>query len=207
MLHLYKNIKTIRRLPEEKTQKFITLTADEKVIVREYLYLKHYRFFIYCISIFFTGIRPEEIMSLRISDVNLISGIIHLKPFSNTVKNRRERRVVIHPKLLHFYVAMNLSQYPEHYFIFSDNFEPGEKQKHSRYATSLWNKLVIQELGINKYMYAMKHLGADSLIEAGASEQNVVDHMGHSDKFMTRRYTLKGIEKSREVIKNTLIDF
>ena len=64
-----------------------------------------------------------------------------------------------------------------------------------------------EELGIHKYMYSLKHAGADDLIEAGVDESHVVDHLGHSQKFMTRRYTLKGVEQAKQAVMKANINF
>jgi hypothetical protein len=39
--------------------------------------------------------------------------------------------------------------------------------------TKLWKKLVIDELGINKYLYTSKHTGTDDKIHAGLSLKEI----------------------------------
>lgn len=197
----------LKNLHEEETQKFVPLDAEERAMLREYLYLENYQFYIYCITIYYTGIRPDEILSLRIKDLDLKNSTLHLAPFSNVVKNKKERRKAVHSKLLRFYQEMQLDQLPDTWYIFSKNFKPGPEKLHRRVATGLWKRLVWNELGIEKYLYSLKHTGADDLIEAGVSEDFVKDHLGHSTKFMTRRYTQKGIEASKKAVLAANIEF
>lgn len=197
----------IKEMFEEKTQKFIPYTDPERELIREYLYVSNYRFFIFWATIYYTGIRPDEILSLRVKDFNLETQTLHLKPFSNVVKNKKERQVIIHEGLLQYYKEMRLDEYPEDYYIFSKKFMPGPKKTNRQVATLLWQKLIWKELGIHKYMYAGKHSGATAFIKAGASEDHLVDHLGHSSKFITRMYTQEGVEQSKKVISKIKVEF
>jgi integrase len=197
----------IKDLAEEKTEKFIPYTDEEREVIKQYLYVTHYRFFVFWATIYYTGVRPEEILSLRICDVNLNKNEIHLKPFSNIVKNRKERFVAIHDDLVRYYKQMNLFQFPDTFYIFSTDFEPGEKKMRRRVVTDLWHNQIKVQLGIDKYMYAGKHSGASAFIKAGASEDTLVDHLGHSSRFITRMYTNEGVEQSKAVIRNTKVTF
>ncbi len=197
----------IKELQEEDTEKFLPISPEERVIIKEYLFVKHYRFLIFCMVLYYTGIRPKEVLSIRISDIDLDNSFIKLNPFSNVVKTKKERRIAIHPNLHTFLRQLDLMRYNETLFLFGSGFLPGPIKTSRPTATSLWKKLIWEECGIEKYMYALKHTAADNLIEAGASEENVRDHLGHSQKSMTRRYTKLGIEVSKKAIMNTAIEF
>jgi integrase len=197
----------IKEMFEEKTQKFVSYTDDEREMIREYLYVTNYRFFIFWATIYYTGIRPDEILSLRIKDFNQQTQTLHLKPFSNVVKNKKEREVIVHEGLLQYYKEMKLHEYPEDFYIFSKRFIPGPTKTNGQVPTLLWKKLIWNELGIKKYMYAAKHSGATAFIKAGASEDNLVDHLGHSSKFITRIYTQEGVQQSKLVISKTKVEF
>jgi integrase len=197
----------LKDLPEDKTKKFVPITDEEREIIRQYLYLENYRFYIFCITIYYTGVRPDEILSFKVKDLNFKTQCFHLKPFSNVVKNKKEREVLVHDNLMQYYKTMNLEQYPPEYYIFSKNFEPGKRKTNRQVVTLLWKKKVMKELGINKFLYSLKHSGAAAFIRAGASEENVVDLLGHSSRFITRMYTEEGIEQSKLVISKTKVEF
>ncbi len=67
--------------------------------------------------------------------------------------------------------------------------------------TKLWKSHVIDSLGINKYMYSMKHSGADEKILSGISLDALQDMYGHSSKLMTKKY----ITKLKEVYHREII--
>ena len=193
---------------EEETIKFIPLTIEEKNIVREYLKLIDPAFLQFITVMYHTGIRPKEILGLQIKDFNEKDGYFHLLPFSEKTKTKKERKVAINPHLMNQLKKMNLQKFDKDFYIFSEGFLPGEKRVARIVATDLWDAYVRNHLGIDKFMYCMKHTGADDLIEAGEKkgiqniEEMVQNHLGHSSKFMTRRYTQKGLELSRKVISN-----
>lgn len=197
----------IKELYEEETFKFIPLTNNERTLVRAYLQKVHPTFYVYCLTIYYTGIRPDEVLSLTIADVNFANNTIHLNPFSNVVKNKKERYKTMHPNLVQLYQQLNLQQFPNNTFVFSKNFMPGTTKIRRQVATELWKKLIWNELGIQKYLYSLKHLGADDLIDAGVSETEVQDHLGHSAIFITRRYTQKGFEQSKQKVLASNIEF
>lgn len=197
----------IKELIEEQTEKFVPYTEEERNMIKEYLYVVNYRFFVFWATIYYTGIRPDEILSMRIKDLDLETNTMHLKPFSNVVKNKKERYTAVHEDLARYYKEMNLQQLPQDYYIFSKKLEPGPTKTNAQVPTLLWKKLVQEELGIKKYMYAGKHSGATAFIKAGASEENIVDHLGHSSRFISRMYTQEGVRQSQKVIAKTKVVF
>lgn len=196
----------IKNLATEDTQKFVPLTIEEKNIVREYLKKEHPAFLLFVTIIYATGIRPKEVLGLQIKDFNEADACFHLLPFSEKTKTKKQRKVAINPHLLEVIKKLSLKKRNPDHFIFSEGFKPGPVRIERKIATDLWDTLVRNHLGIDKYMYSVKHLGADDLIDAGKEngiqniEEIVQQHLGHSSKFMTRRYTQKGLELSREVV-------
>lgn len=197
----------IADLKEDETIKFEVLTPDEKEQVREYLYLTDYPFFIFMLTLYYTGIRPNEILHLQVKDFKKDDHLFRMVPYSENVKNSKERWVAIHPSLYNFIIKLELEKYKPTDYIFSTGFIPGPQKIRARSATYLWNKYVRHDLDIDKQLYSLKHLGADDFIDAGVKEENLVDHLGHSSKFITRRYTLKGKAQSREVVKSANVQF
>lgn len=205
----------INRLDVPETQKFVTVSDEEKDIIREYLFRKNYNFFIFVITIYHTGMRPKEILGLQMKDVNLKEQLIWIRPYDEKAKIKKERNVTINPHLLKFYKDMELHKYSPDHFVFSEGFRPGVIRIDRRVATNLWNDLVRGHLGIDKFMYSMKHRGADDLADAltkkhikqDSIEDIIQDNLGHSKKFMTRRYTKKGILISQGIIKRNAPKF
>ena len=74
-------------------------------------------------------------------------------------------------------------------------------------ATKLWKKIVMDTLGIQKYLYALKHTGADSKILAGIPIEALKDMYGHTSVLMTEKYARKIKEVHREKIIKSSPDF
>jgi len=217
------NIKT---LPVAETQKFEPLTKEEKVKLQEYLYVHNYRFFVFLMCIYHTGIRPKEVLSLRIKDINKDLSEITILPdlVSENSKTKKIRKVPVNLHLQPFIRELKLNDYPDDYFIFGSPFLPGLGNKgsttngrgatHPDYfkpsltqikrdtVTKLWKKIVKDHLKIDKYQYALKHTGSDDKILAGISLDALRDMYGHSSKYMTEKYA----RKIKEVYRDQIIE-
>lgn len=69
-------------------------------------------------------------------------------------------------------------------------------------ATKLWKSLVMDNLGIKKHMYALKHTGADDKILAGVPLDALKTMYGHTSKRMTEKYA----RKVKEVYQKQIVD-
>jgi integrase len=202
----------LKDMPEVETNKFIPYTDEEKKIIREYLFLNHYRFFTYLMLIYHCGVRPKEILCLQIKDIDLHTQTITINPSIETEnsKTKKIRVVPINDFLMPYLREMRLQDYPKSFFVFGspfpqgdgnrgsskegrgvghpDYFKPSATQIKRDSVTKFWKKVVIDKLGINKYMYAMKHTGANEKILAGIDLDALRELYGHSSKLMTEKY-------------------
>jgi len=202
----------IKTLRTTESQKFKPYTKEEKKIIGEYLFLHHYRFYILFQLIYHTGIRPKEALSLKIKNVDMISRTITIEPEIETEnsKTRSIRIVPINQFLFSFLKQLNIESCPQEYYLFGSPFEAGKGNKgsnkegrgtmHPDYfkpsqvqikrdtITKFWKKIVIDKLGINKFLYSAKHTGCDDKILAGISIDALKELFGHSSKMMTEKY-------------------
>jgi integrase len=212
----------IKTLPVAETRKFIPYTDKEKKEIQEYLFANHYRFFVYLITIYHTGMRPKELLSLQIKDVDLDNSLITILPDlkAENSKTKKIRYVPINNHLIRFLREFELQQYPSNYYLFGSPFETGKGRKgqinakHPSYfkpsavqikrdtVTKLWKEIVIDKLKIKKHLYAAKHSGADAKILAGIDLDTLKDLYGHSSKYMTEKY----VSVLMEVHKKKIIE-
>lgn len=198
----------LKSLITEQTIRFVTMTQEERAIYKAFMEQHCFGFYVFSMVEFYTGIRPAEILSLKVSDIDTENLTIHLKPFSNVVKNKKQRACSLPLNLLHLLKQIGVEKVSPNDYLFTGNdFLPGPKKHRSNYATTYWRIWVKERLGINKHLYAFKHLGADELINSGISEDDLVTHLGHSNRFITRRYTLKGMEQAKKKINSLNINF
>jgi len=213
-------------LPVVETQKFIPYTPEEKQRIQEHLFVHHYPFYVYLMVIYHTGMRPKEVLALQIIDIDLHTGIIKILPDleEENSKTKSIRRIPINPHLAPFLRELQLETFDPAFYIFgspagpngnrgrgsddgnvtgasrTDYFRPHPTRIKRDTATKLWKKIVMDQLGINKYQYAMKHTGGDDKILAGMDLDALRELYGHHSKFMTEKYASKIKEVRREHI-------
>jgi integrase len=219
----------IKTLPVAETQKYIPYTDDEKKRIQEYIFLYHYRYWVVLMVTFHTGIRPKEVLALRIKDVDLNRALITIIPDleEENSKTKKIRKVPVNNHLLSFLRELQLQNYPSDYYIFGSPYPAGQGNRgsakgqltgamHPDYfkpsttrikrdtITKLWKKIVIDHLGIEKYQYAMKHTGANDKIMAGMDLSVLQELYGHSSKLMTMKYAsaVKDVYRSEIIEKS-----
>lgn len=221
----------IELLPEAETEKYIPLTPKEKKELQEHLFIHHYRYFIYLLVLYHTGIRPKEVLALQIKDIDLDLRIITIRPDleRENSKVKTIRIVPIVEQLYLFFYELQLRNYPSNYFLFGSPFEKGKGNRgstkegrgatHPDYfkpsttqikrdtVTRLWKKIVVEKLGIEKHQYAMKHTGANDKIMAGIDIKALSDMYGHSSIYMTEKYIRKVKNYYRQQIIDKAPDF
>ncbi|MEI6948971.1 tyrosine-type recombinase/integrase [Paraflavisolibacter sp. H34] len=117
----------IKPLPVTETEKYVPLTEEEKEILRDFLFIHHYRFFVYLMVIYHTGIRPKEVLALKIRSVNLEEGLITILPDleAENSKTKTIRKVPINNHLQLFLRELKLELYPSDYYVFGSPFTSG----------------------------------------------------------------------------------
>ena len=186
--------------------------------IRTELETNHRNFYIFCITIFFTGIRPEEILKIKLSMVNLKESEIVLPP--EITKTNKKRVVPISPYLLPYYVSMNFSKLPKDYYLFGsfreagkgnlgkfEDFIPAPTRINRDTATRRWEAIVKKKLQIDMNLYAMKKAGANALILAGVSINAIKDLFGHTSEVTTQIYITNLKEINRKEILEKGTDF
>jgi integrase len=200
----------IKNLPVAETNKYEPYTEEEKKLIAETLFLYHYRFYVIFLIVYHTGIREKEVLALKIKDVDLANQLITIIPDleAENSKTKKIRRVPINDHLLAYLRELELNKFPSSFYVFGspyesgignrgkgvnhlDYFKPSPVQVKRDTITKYWNKVVIKGLGINKYMYAAKHTGANDKILAGIPIQALKELYGHTSELMTERYATK----------------
>lgn len=186
--------------------------------IRLELETNHYNFYVFCITIFFTGIRPEEILKIKLSMVNLKDSEIILPP--EITKTNKKRVVPISPHLLPYFEKANFQNLPKEYYLFGsfreagkgnigkfEDFIPAPTHLNRDTATRRWETIVKKKLGIDMNLYAMKKAGANALILAGVSINAIKDLFGHTSEVTTQIYITKLKEINRKEILEKGTDF
>lgn len=194
-----------------KTESHIPASALNIETIKTELKENHYNFYIFCETIFHTGIRPEELLKVRLSMLDL--ELLEINLTNDITKNGMARTVPINSYLLAFFTAMDFKDLPKDYFLFGSTKEKF-KHKSNRVneylpapfkirranASELWREVVKDKLNINMTLYALKKHGANAKILAGVSIGSLKDLFGHSSELTTAIYITKLKEINRKEI-------
>ncbi|MFT3825124.1 MAG: tyrosine-type recombinase/integrase [Chitinophagaceae bacterium] len=209
-----------------ESDKYEAWTWEEKKTMADYTSVHHWKFFVYLMIIYHTGIRPKEILALQVPDVQLSKRNIKIVPSSKkkNSKTKKIRNVPINDHLLPLLKTLDFEKYPADHYIFGsplpngprgcklhlgvyergigrpDYFTPSAFRIRRDTVTKFFNKVVRKELGINKFMYGLKHTGADDNILAGIPLDALKTIYGHHSKYMTEIYAKKIKQVYRDLI-------
>ena len=186
------------------------------LIIKAELLKNHPNFFNYISLIFHLGIRPEEILLIRLSMVDMNNDLITLIP-ENTKGRKKYRVLPINKYLKNNLESMNFRNLPKDYFLFGSFREPGKGNigKHEDFipgpthlsrdtATRRWESIVKKKLDIDRTMYSIKKYGGNKKSSAGISLDAIQGVFGHSEKETTLIYLTNQDEiNRREVIEKS----
>lgn len=203
----------IKLLPVIDSEANIPATPEQHKIIKECLETKHPHFYIYVATIYHCGIRPKEILDIRLSDIDLVSKRITLK--AEHTKTNKKRIVPINNHLLKLFSTMDVGLYPKDFYLFGSYRTPGAGNKgkfidfipaptHIKRdtATKRWKRIVKDGLGIDVNLYSNKHKGANDKIIAGIDLDTLRELYGHTSDLMTMRYA----KQVKEVYRNEIIN-
>lgn len=215
----------IRYLDVAESDKYQSLDSEDKRILREYIFLHHYGYFVYLMTLYHTGLRPFESLAVRIPDIKMDRRMIRIQPDRdrNNSKTDNIREVPIND---HLFVLLKQwivgYEDTDHYLFGSpytsgrgnagsskggltgamhpDYFKPSSVRIKRDTVTRLWKTLVREKLKIDHYQYDLKCTGGDDKIMAGVDMDALRDLYGHQNKRMTERY----VKRLKEYYSNEI---
>jgi len=189
----------IKNLPVQETTANTPATIDQHLLIKEYLENNHFNFFVFVATIFHTGMRPWEILQIKIEYIDFETSKINLP--AHITKTRKDRAVPVNKFLMELFEVLGANQVPLHYNLFGSfrisgrgncgpktDFIPGPTQLKRDTATKRWKRIVKDKMGIDVNLYSYKHFGANQKILAGIDLDVLRELYGHTSKMMTMRY-------------------
>ncbi len=197
-------------LPEKDSTLFAPITIDE--IERIVPALKAYnpRFYLYTKFIAYEFIRPRHAVRLKAGDIDYKKNTIHVS--GETTKNRKSRYKQLLEPVKEMLLDFGYDNLPADTYLFSDtDFMPGKvlQENLSIRAAETWRKVVIEGLGINKKMYALKHTSSQYFVNenANADLKFLQHHMEHHSFAQTEIYLQDKIHKTIDLEKTNFIKY
>lgn len=162
-----------KRLPEILSQQ------EAKALINAPENLKHKTILHVMYS---TGIRLSELLALKVGDIDSSRMVINIRQG----KGKKDRQVVLHPKLLGLLREYYRGYRPGHYLFEGYN-------KAGSYSASSLNKIVkraAKKAGIGKCIsvHTIRHCYATHMLEKGANIRVIQQLMGHSCITTTTAY-------------------
>jgi len=191
-------IKPKRR--EEKKRVLIGQDMREKL--KQYLKMNDPLMLIACELVFYSLIRPKEILNIKVKDICADYIIIR----GEISKNHNTRKAAISEEIKQL-LADKLNYNPE-YYIFSKDGVPGEKKLSDKYLSKRFLKIK-KEIGIpeNMQLYSFRDTGITEMIKSGIDDLTVMQHADHSDLTITSRYARHIDDSVGEKIRRSGIKF
>jgi integrase len=203
----------IKRKKIYKKEAHVPASFDDMVIIKKEILTTFPNFYNFVTTIFHTGIRPEELLKVKIFMIDLKKKEIELPEY--ITKNGKSRVVPVNDFLLRCFNSLDVSNSLKENYLFgthTDKFSHHKKLKEDyvpatnkirrREATELWRVIVKDKLNIDMNLYAIKKHGANEKILAGLSISALKELFGHSSEFTTATY----ITKLKEINRKEIID-
>jgi len=176
----------VKLKPKSKKTRVIIPPETRQLIIAD-LEVNSPQLLLICKLVYISLIRPSEIKLLRVGDVDLINR--NIKVVDTVAKNKKTRYATINEEIIKALLEMNLSQYPQNYFLFGFELMPTEKGVNDCYYSKRWDKLRKRiDLPMEMQMYSLRDTGINGMLKAGIDDLSVMQHADHSSLAMTTLY-------------------
>jgi integrase len=174
-------------LPEEAGVN-VPLNFHQRLTIEKYLQEYDRPLFKFTRFLYFTFLRPNELVQLKIKDIDLKNRQIIVP--AAVSKNKREETVTI-PKLLLAEIApMRLDKFGPEDYVFSKNLLPGSVKIYPTYVSEM-HRIMLQACGIKQKdisLYSWRHTGFTNAYKAGIDIKTLQIHLRHQNMEMTNSY-------------------
>lgn len=195
--------KKIKRVPQDIGKNHAFTKLEKKALISAMK--KRHLWLYYFISFMYHGfIRRNEIIQLKISDINHESITIR----SEISKNRKQESVTITEGLKIDLKEMNLHKYPEDWYIFGHGMRPSPSRYSKGDIITDMHRIFLRELGISKEktLYSWKHTGVCDYWTILKDPYALMRQLRHHDLSMTMIYLKSlGLTPNEKIMEAKLI--
>jgi integrase len=166
----------------------IAFSKIQQEKIERYMLEHDRRFFYFTRFIYYGFIRPKELLSLKIKDIDLKGRSILIS--LDGAKGKRQENITINEKLAKIIEEMELGKYPKDFYIFSYDLQSGDKEWH-RNRVSERHKEILKRLNLYNgqiTLYSWKHTGVVNAYRAGADIKAIQRQCRHLDLNHTNIY-------------------
>lgn len=171
----------------ENTGRNIAYSDEQKEDLIKHMKANNYRLYIFTQWIYFTCIRPIELLRLRVGNVDLKNKNIVI--YSDQSKNKKMESVVIPDAFMPIIKEMKLQDHPKSDYIFGLCLETTDLP-YNRNSVSLAFGKVLKALkyGSDYTLYSWKHTSVVNAFNAGINPYAIQRQLRHHSLDETMRY-------------------
>ncbi|SFO61660.1 site-specific integrase [Prevotella sp. tf2-5] len=170
--------------------------------LRDYLLKKNKHYLLACYILHYMFVRPHEMSYIRIGDISVKRKTLELH--GNSTKNRCDATVTIPDHVMRLMIENEIFRHPGNYYLFSDDFVPGEKYRSEKAFRDYWSSRIRKDLGLPPQykFYSLKDTGITNMLKANTDILSVRDQARHSSILITDIYTPKDIQEANDLLVN-----
>lgn len=146
--------------------------------------------------IYYCFLRPQEIVRLRFSNIDIDRGLIFTSGYAT--KNKNSEAIVIPTQFINSIDKEFFKSYPMDWYIFSRKLKPGTKEISIARIDESWMKYRNTHGLGNKKIYWLKHTGNGEAIDSGINIRDIQNHNRHSSLEYTQKYAIR-LRPSRKI--------
>ena len=177
-------------------------TIDDNDLKRVHSYLEsnNKHFLLACYFLHYLFVRPREMSFLRVGDISAKSSSLTLH--GNSTKNRKGAVLTVPKKVMALMIELRVLSEPSSYYLFSNDFKPGEERCSEKQFRDYWNRHVRKDLGLPAELkfYSLKDTGITNMLKSNMDVLSVRDQARHSSISITDMYTPTNVNKVNKAI-------
>ncbi len=176
---LFKNpCRGLDKLPS-RSEKHVRYTTEQTIIITEHLQEQNVNLLNFIHFVGHGFLRPNEIMNLRICDIDWHNKTITL-PAIHAKTGKRKTKKLMQVFFDHL-VKMELQNYNSEFYIFTIRGVPGPKRVYDNYFGRQFRKHVKKKFNLSKLhtIYGFRHTFVSELLQNGAPHFEIMKYTGH----------------------------
>jgi len=198
----------IASLGKKKGNKKRTIIAAADMDKLKNLCEKHNKYYLLaCYILYYCFVRPKEMSHIQLKHISVAKGTLFIP--EDTSKNKKNGVVTIPDVVMKLMLELNIFSNPNEYYLFSDEFYPGEKRRDEKQFRDYWLRSVRKPLKFPEHykFYSLKDTGITDLLRDNVDTLSVRDQARHHSLLMTDIYTPHDIQEANELIRKRKASF
>lgn len=191
-----------KRIKKERKE----IPMDVMIKIKKHVIKTNKHYLLACYILFYCFVRPKEMSLIKLSHISIKRQILFV-PGENS-KNGKDASITLPSKVIKLMIDLNVFSHPDTFYLFSDNFAPGENGRSEKQFRDFWLDHVRNKLKLPAYykFYSLKDTGITQMLRTHATI-DVRDQARHSSLLTTDRYTPHDIQEANTMLKKHETEF